>query len=299
MELNQLRYFYEVARAGSFTQASRRMRVSQPAISKQVLQLERKEGYKFLDRRKRGVGLTPMGQILFERCDRIFGEFQALKETMRLRQEECGGELWVGASDNLCQYVLPQLLATFLKSNPTVRLSLFSGVSDTLRTKILDCSIEMALFYTLVKDRELNARKIAEIDFCVVAAPSLVGKKLTIDNLRGLRYIGSLTKDYVKPYPALQLLRRLKVEPASLVEVNLQEAQKQMALHGIGYTVVPAHMVKAELEKGLLVRLPTRMKAPLYLILRRNRTLSRAAERWIQSIETHFNLSGSGSKTRS
>jgi len=290
MELSQLRYFYEVARAGSFTKASKVLRVSQPAISKQVLQLERNEGYKFLDRRKRGVGLTPMGKLLFERCDRIFGEYQALRENFRLRQEECGGELWLGASDNLCQYVLPPLLGKFVKAYPRVKLSLFSGVSETIRAKLLDCSVEVGLFYTPVRERELLARKIADVEFLVVASPSLVGRKLSVEALRDKSYIGSLRKDYVRPYPALQLLRRLRLEPKEFVEVNLQEAQKQLALVGVGYTVVPRHVVEAELKLKTLVALPVTapLRAPLFLVVRKNRTLSQAALRWIQSIEEHF-----------
>ena len=113
MEWNQLRYFYEVAKHGSFTKASQVLRISQPSLSKMVSQLEKTAGYFFLERNKKGVRLTPIGEILFEGCEKIFTEFEAVKASISEKGKECSGMLSIGASDNVCNYLFPEVLASF------------------------------------------------------------------------------------------------------------------------------------------------------------------------------------------
>ena len=72
MELNHLKYFYEVARAGSFTAAARNLRVSQPSLSKTVALLEAREKIQLLERSKKGVTLTKIGMEVYTRCEKIF-----------------------------------------------------------------------------------------------------------------------------------------------------------------------------------------------------------------------------------
>jgi len=72
MELNHLRYFFEVAQAGSFTEAARRLHVSQSALSKAVATLEDSEGVELFTRTKKGVTLTSLGAEVFKRSHAIF-----------------------------------------------------------------------------------------------------------------------------------------------------------------------------------------------------------------------------------
>src|SRR5689334_13386897 len=114
MELNHLKYFYEVARLGSFTKASRALRISQPSISKMVKLLEGRQNVKLLDRSKRGgVHLTPTGKRFFESCISIFGEVETLKNVVDHEKVECAGDLAIGASDNICNYMVPDILEPF------------------------------------------------------------------------------------------------------------------------------------------------------------------------------------------
>ena len=115
MQLDRLRYFHAVARAGSFTKAARQLRVSQPSVSKTVRLLEEHEGVTLLDRTGRGgVTLTPAGRRFLTSCDAIFEELECLRRAVIQEREECVGHLKVGASDNVCNYLMSELLAPFL-----------------------------------------------------------------------------------------------------------------------------------------------------------------------------------------
>ena len=287
MELSHLKYFYEVARQGSFSKAAKTLRVSQPSISKMVKQLEHREGYTFLDRERKGVRLTPLGRLLYERCERIFNEYDDLKRSLEVRKDECRGELWLGASDNLCNYVLPEILSDFLKKSPGVQVKLFSGVASSIASQLKDFHLEVGLFYTFVKDRFLLLEEIRRVEFVIVVSQKVVGgKRPLLKDIHGLSYIGSRVADYAKPYPALQMLKSAGITPKKVIETNQQETQKRLVEAGLGYSMLPIHMVRGELATGTLVRLktPDRLESPLYLAIRRNRTLSNVALRWREAI---------------
>src|SRR6185312_8942101 len=98
MELNHLRYFYEVAKSGSFTEAARRLHISQSALSKAVAQLEDAEGVKLLTRSKKGVVLTLIGSEIFTKSSAIFAAVTDIEDTCRGRKSVCEGPLRFGAS---------------------------------------------------------------------------------------------------------------------------------------------------------------------------------------------------------
>ncbi|MFC7691927.1 LysR family transcriptional regulator [Paeniroseomonas aquatica] len=73
MELRQLRYFAAVARERHFGQAARALRIAQPAVSRQIQQLEAELGVRLFDRRPRGAVLTAEGLALLDRAERLLG----------------------------------------------------------------------------------------------------------------------------------------------------------------------------------------------------------------------------------
>jgi DNA-binding transcriptional LysR family regulator len=284
MEWNQLRYFYEVAKRGSFTRASQSLRISQPSLSKMVKQLETHEGYAFLERGKKGVRLTPMGEILFRGCEDIFDRLENLKKDLNKRKDECIGELWVGASDNLCNYLLPEWVLAFQKTHSKVQIRLYAGVASEIQARLKDYQVEIGFFYTPTKEKEFLVQEMAFIDFVAVVNPKLLKETSPSQAFSSLGYIGSQSTDYKEPYPTLKMLRKSGIEPRISMETNNQETQKRLALKGGGYTVLPIHMVHKELESGALVRIKTSKKlgSPLYFVKRRNRPLSKQAELWVE-----------------
>jgi DNA-binding transcriptional LysR family regulator len=284
MELNHLRYFYEVARQGSFTKASRELRVAQPAVSRIVKTLEEREGVKLLDRGKKGVALTPEGRLFFRECEAIFSRLSRLREETRARREECAGDLGLGASDNLCNYVLPGLFIEFWKKHPRVRFELFNGGSEAIKRELTARRAELGVFHTPVREAEFETERLAAVEFAIVCSPKNdlllgSGRRFNPRLLERAYYIGCRKSDYLKPYPTLTMLRSLGVKPRVFFETNSQETQKRMALEEYGYTVLPRFMVRAELASGRLVeiRAPRPISSTLILARPRGRTLSRPA----------------------
>ena len=96
MDVRQLEYFREVAETGSFSRAANRIRISQSALSRQVMLLESELSCQLFERHARGVHLTEVGQLLFERVDFLLRHIANLREEIIDRRGLPTGALHVG-----------------------------------------------------------------------------------------------------------------------------------------------------------------------------------------------------------
>ena len=280
MDLHHLKIFYEVARRGGFTAAARTLRVSQPSLSRSVRLLEEAEKVTLLQRGKRGVTLTAEGKAFFGSCEKIFAEVETLRTTRT--GAELAGELAIAASDNLCNHVLPRVLPGFLRQHPGLKARLFSGTSEQILGELREGRAELGLFYTEVRDRSFETEKLWPVEFVMVRAPRAEA---------GDAFVGSRTGDYAKAYPALAMLRSAGFDPKAVMETNNQETQKRMVMAGLGYSLLPSHMVEVELREGRLEKMkaPRQFKGQVFLASRRGVRLSRTAEAW-RAVLRNFSL---------
>jgi DNA-binding transcriptional LysR family regulator len=291
MELNHLRYFYEVAKAGSFTAASKALRVSQPALSKTVAQLEDREGVRLLDRGKKGVVLTEMGELVYAKCDGIFRELQDLADQVRGKGTRCEGPMRIGSSDHIANYLLPSVITSFHRKYPKVVPSLFTGTPNDIVAKLSARELELGLFFTKVHAPEIEYRAIGTVEFAAVYRPE-EGRRFPKSPserkafFEQLGFIGSRATDYRK-HPAEEMLDALGAEPKMHLEANNQETQKKLCLAGYGFAVLPRFMVEAELKQKSLAEIPgmRKMTADIHLAQRKGLTLSTPAQKFLEAIE--------------
>src|SRR5262245_36755259 len=110
MELRHLRYFVEVARALNFTNASRNLRVAQPALSRQIRQLEEELGVRLLERSRRGVRLTPAGEAFLGEARGVLEQSaQAVRVAQRTSLGKAG-QLNVGYVWGLFHSLVPPVV---------------------------------------------------------------------------------------------------------------------------------------------------------------------------------------------
>ena len=124
----RLKVFQSVAKNLSFTKASQELFVSQPAITKHIQELESTYQARLFDRQGSKISLTEAGKLLLEHCGRILEDYKRLEYEMHLLHNEYTGELRLGASTTIAQYVLPPLLASY---NPQIQIS---AESETKRS---------------------------------------------------------------------------------------------------------------------------------------------------------------------
>lgn len=141
----RLKVFQTVAKNLSFTKASQELFVSQPAITKHIKELESAYQTRLFDRQGSRISLTDSGRLLLEHCDRIMEAYKQLEYEMHLLHNEYAGELRLGASTTIAQYVLPPLLGNFIGKFPQVSLSLLNGNSREVEAALREKRIDLGL----------------------------------------------------------------------------------------------------------------------------------------------------------
>ena len=141
----RLKVFLSVAKNLSFTKASQELFVSQPAITKHIQELETCYQVRLFDRQGNKISLTEAGKLLQEHSEKILEDYKRLEYEMHLLHNEYIGELKLGASTTIAQYVLPPLLANFIAKFPKVSLSLLNGNSRGIEAALQEHRIDLGL----------------------------------------------------------------------------------------------------------------------------------------------------------
>lgn len=145
MDIKQLRYFVEVARQHSFTTASRVLYVTQPALSRQVAELEDELNETLLDRSTRRIELTAKGSVLFRRAVHILELVDKAKEEV-MQQKELAGELSIVAAETPAMQCVADVVTAFTKKHPHVTVQLQSANALDAAVSLKTGSADLGVF---------------------------------------------------------------------------------------------------------------------------------------------------------
>lgn len=164
-----LKVFVSAARNLSFTKCAQEMFISQPAVSKRISELERTFGLPLFERRGSSLILTPAGETLLQHARGLLEGYNALQYEMSLLKDELSGELHVGASTTIAQYLLPPVLARFVERYPEVKVIVTSGNSRQVEAGLLDHSIDVGLVENASREPGLHYDDLLRDELVLVA----------------------------------------------------------------------------------------------------------------------------------
>lgn len=295
MELNYLRAFYEVAKIGRFSEAAKRLNISQSALSRSVALLEEGEGVQLFLRSKKGVGLTPIGQEVFHRCEDLFQKVQEIEMLCRGTREVCEGPLLLMTTDHIVNDLLIQPLQSFRRKYPMVVPSLQTGSPEEIVEALLTTDCEFGLSFAKVVHPQIEYKVlqhdqrmalVCDVDIWRKHKSSSEAKTLQ----RVLQNVGYICSRGVLNNPrSLRVLKELFGEiPRIGLETNNQEAQKRFCLEGGGIAYLGRFMVEKEIERGRLVEIhmPKIHDFHLWVATRKGRQLSLAAKTFLDHLRT-------------
>ncbi len=171
MENFRLRVFRAVAQHLNFSRAAEELLLSQPAVTQQVKALEEELGVPLFDRGGGRIALTPAGEALLPYAEKLRALSAEAVSAVGSAGGEHAGELALGASRTIAQYLLPRLIAGFLKENPKVRFSACSGNTDAMLEALLARKIQMALIEGPEQRKDLRIEPFME-DLMVLVVPA-------------------------------------------------------------------------------------------------------------------------------
>jgi DNA-binding transcriptional LysR family regulator len=282
MNLNHLRVFASVARHGNMTRAARELRVSQPAVSKQLSDLEHDLSTPLVDRLPRGVRLTAAGELLFAHAQRILQAERSAEQELAELQNLGRGKLAVGASTTIGSYLVPSLFGELRRSHPAVELDLEIANTAGVQEAVLEHRLDLGLIEGFVASDALDVETLAGDEMVAIAAPShpaLARAPLRASELLELpvlmREHGSGTRDVIE---AALAARGVELKP--IMSLGSTEALKNAVLHGLGVAIVSQLTVEHELRSGQLAELrfsDLRIRRDIYLVTLKGKRQSPAA----------------------
>jgi DNA-binding transcriptional LysR family regulator len=181
IEFRQLKYFAKVAELQHFGRASEELHVVQPALSRQVKQLEEELGVELFERLPRGVRLTQAGVLLLERTNHLLADVERMVAATKLAAQGRKGFLRVGFADGtIYSGHLPQVIKHFRKQYPDIELELIPASSVAQSELLANGSINIGFVYWLPSNIDQIEHHDIHSERIVLAVPkssSLASKK--------------------------------------------------------------------------------------------------------------------------
>lgn len=251
MEVAELKAFVAVAEAGSFSQAGLQLHLTQPAVSKRISQLESTLNCQLFDRIGRQIILTEAGRDLLPRANRILLEMEDMRRAMSNLSGEVSGTLKIGTSHHIGLHRLPSVLKAFSRQYPEVTLDIQFIDSEMAFDLVMQGKLELGIVTLPPEDSD----SLKHIPVWEDPLAFMVGRDHPLAN-RGQIPLQALA-DYPAILPSMSTFTRRIVEGMFQehdlkidvpISTNYLETIKMMASIGLGWTVLPATMLDAEIS---------------------------------------------------
>jgi LysR family transcriptional regulator, benzoate and cis,cis-muconate-responsive activator of ben and cat genes len=226
MELRHLRYFVAVAEASNFSKAAAKLRVAQPALSRQVQALEDEIGVDLFKRSPRGVTLTAEGKLFLEEVRELLKRADESVEKVRALARGEYGELRVGYAPSPTVEILPPALAAFQKAVPRVKMLLHDLSSDELITGLRNATLELAIMVPPIGEQTagIEFELLRAYPLCVAltaAHPLARLKSIPLEKVAAEPLVGLRRKDYSESYHFLdRIFAPSSIKPRIAVECD-------------------------------------------------------------------------------
>ena len=248
--------FRAVARHLSFSRAAEELLLTQPAVTQQIKALEEQFGVPLFHRGGGRIALTPGGAALLPFTERMKELSDEAFAAVASAYGQQAGELSLGASQTIAQYLLPAFIAGFLQRNPQVRVTARSGNTDGMLAALLSGEIQLALLEGPEGRTDVHIEPFMQ-DHMVLVVPAShewAGQRITLDELKAqpllTREFGSGSRRVVE-----QALAKvgLKAKDLSIrMEFDSTEGLLHAAEAGLGVTFVSRWAVRNQLALGTL-----------------------------------------------
>lgn len=188
----RLKVFNSVAKNLSFTKAAADLYISQPAVTKNIKELETEFGLRFFERTGSKISLTKAGKILLDYSNQILDIYSQIIFDLNAIKGEISGCLRLGASTTIGQYILPSILAKFHDLNADIELSLLNANTFNVEQELINKNIDLGIVEGKSKNQQLKYIPFMrdEIVAIVHTSRAVIDKEeITLDELKRLPVI--------------------------------------------------------------------------------------------------------------
>lgn len=293
----RLKVFQSVAQNLSFTKASNELFITQPAITKHIKELESEFEVKLFNRIGNKISLTHAGSILLSYADHIISLHNEAKYELSQFKGNLAGNLRIGASTTIAQYVIPSALAKFNKRFPEIKLTLMNGNTEYIEHRLLKNDIDIGIVEGKPTNSDIRYSSFLNDELLVFtsAQNSSIPKSVSNDELTKLPLVlrerGSGTLEIIE-----KNLQHYQINPKQinvLMFLGSTEAIKSFIKTGNGVGIVSRFAIEQELSNNIfrLINTPgLKFHRQFYFISPKGPEPVGLAKLFLDFLEKHYNF---------
>lgn len=290
MNLRQLETFVKIGQLKSFTRAGEELRLTQPTVSKQVVDLERFFDIRLIDRTKRGLALTRAGEILFKYAKEMLAlqdeTVSAIAAFKGLRR----GSIRIGASNIPGVYILPPILKRYRAQHEGVQLALTISDTKAILDRVEQGELDIGFVGARDQGRKLLYHSFLD-DLIVMVAPRTYPDSITAEEMKRypliVREAGSGTR---QSFDAA--VRKKGFDAADFnvaAELGDTQAVKEAVKQGMGLAYLSQRAISEELTskalKVLAVEGVPAIKRSFFMVVKKGRSQTPQVEALLKTIQ--------------
>ncbi|MCB6610770.1 LysR family transcriptional regulator [[Clostridium] symbiosum] len=292
MDIRVLRYFLAVTREESISGAAESLHMTQPTLSRQLMDLEEEIGKKLLIRGSRRITLTEEGMLLRKRATEILELVEKTESELMAPGETVGGDIYIGGGETDAMRHIARIATDLQRSCPQIRYHLFSGNADDVTERLDKGLLDFGVIIEPADMKKYDYIKLPATDTwgllmpkdCPLAARAAI----RAEDLHGLPIITSrqtLTSNLFSGWLGTEY-EKLNI----VATYNLVYNASLMVDEGMGYAICLDKLVNTSEESRLCFRpLEPRMESHLNLVWKKYQLFSGAAERFLSKVQEAFN----------
>lgn len=246
--------FRAVAEHLNFRQAAEHLFLTQPAVTLQIKALENDLGVRLFNRAAGRISLTGQGSVLLGYANKVATLISELERELSTDDGKVSGDLSLGVSTTIAQYVLPRLLGAFLDEHPRVQFSLHSGNTSEIVRLLLDGKVLIGLIEGPARDRGVRTEPFMEDELVLITPRDFEFERLSQGQLLAcsllMREQGSGSRRVVET--ALEKAGFKLKSFKKVIELDSTEAIKSAVEAGLGLGFASRWAISKELELGVL-----------------------------------------------
>lgn len=284
MELRVLRYFLVVAREENITRAAQLLHITQPTLSRQLIQLEEELGVTLFKRSKYRIVLTDDGMLLRRRAQEIVDLAEKTQMEFERHEESLSGEISIGCGETNSMSFLSERIATFRRAHPLVSFNIYSATADDIKDRLEKGLLDLGLLAEPVEIGRYDFIRMPKEDLWGVLvrrdSPLAQLESVTPADLVGIPLIMSRRQQVRDELAAWFGEYYQQIEIAGTFNLILNAAN--MVLHGVGAALgFYIADISADLRS---IPLSPELCTGTVLVWKKEQAYSRAAELFLREI---------------
>lgn len=293
---HQLYYFWTIAKAGSYKAATEPLLLAVSTLSIQIAQLEKALDMRLFERDRRGVSLTPQGRAVYEHCEKIFTEGEALLSTVRKGPRAAPTSLRLGVQDSISAWIILKIIDFVSNLEPSVQVSVFGGGQAELQERLRKHALDVVVTnfdYSVGLGQDFASRLVANIPISFIGTPKLRRqvRRFPSDMAKVPLLVRTTENPIRRSVDAY--LRARGVRPRIEIEIENPLLIRLLALQGRGVAVLDTLTVNDDLKSKRLVKLhgrSTRMEECVWLLYNARQKANPQLERVMRGLAKDFKI---------